>query len=263
MIKRYHPAGLPRNAANIALLTSLAIVLFCSCKVYQPTYYFKDIKRDTIIQGFQQVDLELKIQKNDMLNLVVSSLSPQEDALFNKGVAAGTTTAGFQVDLDGNIYLHKLGKIPVAGLTRRQLKLKLENDLLPYVKDPIVTVNFINHRVTVFGETNSQVIEMPEEKIPLLEVMARANAVTFNSELNKVLVIRETPGAKEFKHLNLENPSLISSPWYYLQPNDIVVVKPNEEKIAAEAKRTRNQLMYTTILSGITFVFLIIDRILR
>jgi polysaccharide export outer membrane protein len=264
MIKKYRSLWLVRINPNIAYLTIFISLLISSCKVYKPTYYFKDITRDTVIAGVQHPNLELKIQKNDVLSITVSSLSPTEDALYSKGASsASAEITGFQVDLDGNIYLHKLGKLAVAGMTRQQLKLKLENDLLPYLKDPVVTVSFLNHRVTVFGETNSMVVNMPDEKIPLLEVMATAHPVTQNSELNQVLVIRETTAGKEFKHLNLENFSIITSPWYYLQPNDIVVVKINEEKVVTEAKRTRNQVLFATVISSISFLLLILDRISR
>ncbi|MEO5893061.1 MAG: polysaccharide biosynthesis/export family protein [Ferruginibacter sp.] len=251
----------------IATILSVAI-FFSSCKIYQPAYYFKDIKRDTTISGFVTNDMELKIQKNDLLAISISSLSIQEDLLFNKAttsVSAGgvSSQTGFQVSVEGNIYLHKLGKVPVIGLTRKELKNKLEVDLLPYLKDPIVTVAFSNHRVTVLGETSSMIVEMPEEKISLLEVMAKSNGVTQNSQLSKLMVIREENNTKQIKHLNLEDPSIFTSPWYYLQPNDVVVVKPNEEKIDEEQRRTRNQLLYTSIISGITFIVLILDRIIR
>lgn len=234
-----------------------------SCKIYKPAYYFKDITRDTTIKGFISNDLELKIQPNDLLAIAISSLSAEEDGLFNKAVAIGDTKSGFQVSGDGNIYLHKLGKISVAGMTRKELKAKLEQDLLPFLKDPIVTVNFSNHRVTVLGDGNSQIVEMPDEKITLLEVMAKSGGVNANSQLNNLMVIRETDHSKQVKHLNLQDPSIFTSPWYYLQPNDIVVVKPNEEKIVADQKKIRNQMYYTTILSGITFIFLIVDRLTR
>lgn len=237
------------------------LALISSCKVYKPTYYFKDVTRDTIIRGFDAKNTELVIREGDLLDITISSLSSEEDALYNR--AAASALKGHKVDPEGKIYLHKLGNMAVAGLTRKQLKSKLENDLSPYLKDPIVNVNFGNHRVTVFGETTSKVVEMPDEKISLLEVMAIASPVTVNSELNKVMIIRESSGAKEFKHINLEDPSIITSPWYYLQPNDIVVVKPNAEKMEADAKRLSNQMLFTTIISGVTFVLLIIDRILR
>ena len=139
----------------------------------------------------------------------------------------------------------------------------LESELLPYLKDPIVTINFNNHRVTVLGEGSSQVIEIPLEKISLLEVMAKAGGGLPNAQLNNVMIIRESQHTKQVKHLNLENSSILTSPWYYLQPNDIVVIQPNELKSNSEQRRNNNRLIYTTVLSSITFAFLIIDRISR
>jgi polysaccharide export outer membrane protein len=115
----------------------------------------------------------------------------------------------------------------------------------------------------VLGDGSSKIVDMPDEKITLLEVMANSNGVNSNSQLNNIMVIRETDHAKQVKHLNLQDPSIFTSPWYYLQPNDIVVVKPNEEKIIAEQKKARNQLYFTTVLSATTFIFLVIDRITR
>ncbi len=263
MIKKNLPGNDVKKKLASAILVIGTIIFFASCKIYKPAYFFKDINRDTIFTGFVNPDMELKIQNKDVLSISISSLNALEDGLFNKAVSGAEGKSGFQVNPDGNIYLHKLGKVAAAGLTRKELKARLENELLPYLKDPIVTINFSNHRVTVLGDNSSMVVEMPEERISLLEVMATSKGATLNSQLSKIMVIRETENAKQIKHINLEDPSIFSSPWYYLQPNDIVVVKPNEEKIDAEQKRTRNQLLYTTVLSGITFVFLIIDRIFR
>lgn len=263
VIKKYHPKAVYRQFIYSFLLIASIAIATSSCKVYQPTHYFQNIQRDTVITGFVNTVPELNIQKGDILAIKFSSLSPEEDALFNSSITTAETVSGFPVDNDGNIYLHKLGKTSVAGLSRNALKNKLETALIPFLKDAIVTVNFANHRITVFGETSSTVVEMPEEKIPLLEVMAKASGVTPDSKLDQVMVIRENGNAKEFKFLNLEDPSIFTSPWYYLQPNDIVVIKPNTEKIVAEQKRTRNQLLYTTLLSSVTFIFLIIDRVTR
>ena len=246
----------------IFILTVTAIFL-TSCKVYRPAYFFKDISRDTVITGFVNKELELKIQPNDQLAISIASLNVMEDAIFSSRGVEGDVKNSFQVSQDGCIYLHKLGKLTVIGLTRNELKAKLETELLPYLKDPIVTVNFSNHRVTVLGEGNSQVVEIPSEKISLLEVMAKTGGGKPNAQLNNVMIIRESQNTKQVKHLNLENPSIFTSPWYYLQPNDIVVIKPNELKDTAEQRRTNRHMLYTTILSSITFVFIMIDRIVR
>ena len=104
-------------------------------------------------------------------------------------------------------------------------------------------------------------VDMPEERIPLLEVMAKSSPVSQNSLISKVMVVRESNNAKEIKHLNLEDPSIFTSPWYYLQPNDIVIVKPNEDKINDEQRRTRNLLLYSTVITGLSFLLIVIDRL--
>lgn len=263
MIKKYPPRCLTKDFLNTALFLIIISTFIFSCKVYKPVYFFKDITKDTIITGFTNPGIELKIQKDDILSIGITSLSPVEDALFNSNVGGAGASAGYLVEIDGSIYLHKLGKITVTGMTRKELKNRLEKDLLPYLKDPIVNINFLNHKITFLGETGSQVLTMPEEKISLIDVMAKSAAVTSNTRLNNVLVIRDIPNAKQFKHLNLEDPSIFTSPWYYLQPNDIVVVKPNEEKIFDEQRRVKNQQLFATVISAISFSFIIIDRIAR
>jgi polysaccharide export outer membrane protein len=265
MIKTLCPFPVIRKILATAICIIGTFFSFSSCKVYKPGYYFRDINRDTTISGFKPNNEELKIQKADILTISISSLSNSEDLLFNKSFTNGEAgkNSGFQVSPDGNVYIHKLGKVMAEGLTRKELKAKLETGLLPFLKDPIVAVSFANHRITVLAEASSKIVEMPEEKISLLEVLAQGGGTVINSQLNKVMVIREADGAKQIKHINLEDPSIFTSDWYYLRPNDVVVVKPDEEKIDDEQKRSRNQVLFTSILAGATFLIFVIDRIFR
>ena len=252
-------------------LIVLFALLFSSCFIAKPTYIFKEIVKDTIIHRNPDTDTQLKIQKNDLLSITISSLNPVEDATFNNitgslslGSKDGSANSGYTVNEEGNIYLHKLGTILVAGSTRKELKNKLEKELLPFLKDPIVTVNFGNHFITVIGEVGSaQIINMPAEKISLIDAIALSGNATPNANFKNLMVIRETATTKEFKRLNLENKSIFSSPWYYLQPKDILVIKPFEEKIIGEQRRISNQQLFATLFSGISLVLIILDRILR
>ena len=255
------------TVVRLTIIVFLSAALFSSCAISKPTYIFKDIKKDTVIQGFKDADVELKIQKNDLLNLTISSLNPAEDLLFNSSMATGKSDAGgagYLVSNEGNIYMHKLGTLMVAGMTNKELKSKLEKDLLPFLKDPIVNVSFANHFITIMGEAgSSQKLNIPAQKISIIDALALSGHVTANATLRDVMVIRETEGAKQFKHLNLENASIITSPWYYLQPKDILVVSPNEEKMFAEARRTRNLQVYTTFVSVLSIALIILDRVIK
>ncbi|MBL0358849.1 MAG: polysaccharide biosynthesis/export family protein [Chitinophagaceae bacterium] len=136
---------------------------------------------------------ELKIRKGDVLNISVSSLSKLEDELFNTAVSStSATSSGYEVGKEGEIYFHKVGKLTAEGLTRKQLKAKLEDELKPYLKEPMAVINFRNHHVTILGDiSRPQILPMPEEKVSLLDVIAQSGTTTAMTALQRVLVIRE------------------------------------------------------------------------
>jgi len=251
----------------------IALCLFSSCRIVRPTAYFQTLNRDTSINQFVSKDLESKIVKNDILAISVSSLNKIEDEYYNGSslssssssgsssseVSSGSTSKGqgYAVDLDGNIQIHNLGKLHVEGMTRKQLKDSLEIDLLPYLKDPIVTINFSNRRITILGEIQKpQVIQMQEEQMSLLDILALSGDITLNALKKNILVVRTTPKGKTFKHMDLENESVFKdSSWYYLQSGDIVYVEPNIKKMVDEQRIARFQqdagiisLLLTTIV---------------
>lgn len=243
--------------------------VFFSCSVSKPTYYFKDIKRDTVINNTAFNFEALKIKKTDILNISISSLSKEEDVLFARqdisSTAAGTAAAaGFPVDVDGNIHLHKLGKIKAEGMTRNELKNSLEKDLQPYLKDPVVAINFANHYITVIGEVGRpQMLNMPDERMSIVNMVAQSSNINATAELNNLIIIREKDqSSKEFKHINLEDNSIFTSPWYYLQPNDVVVVNPDEKRAIQKDKRERYQQASTIFLQALS-VIIVITQLFR
>lgn len=255
------------NAGIIAILFSIVLT---SCSTPKNAYYFKTLPKDTSINTTVNRFGESKIRKNDQLAITISSLNRDEDLTYNAAafsVAAATASNvagnGYTVDADGNIQLHRLGLIHAEGMTRRELKGKIENDIKPYLKDPVITVRFLNHRITVIGEVaKPQVITMPEEKLSILEVLGAGGDVSLLAKKDNILIIRETETGKQFKRLNLEDHSIFTSEWYYLQPDDVVYVEPSDEKIR-QAKRVQNQQTISLILSGVSVAVIILNSLLK
>ena len=253
------------------LLFSLIVLLMVSCKVIQPSSYFTTLKKDTILSGAVTNDFELKIMKGDRLFISVSSLSSIEDALFNSAGSGGGSTAGsstkaggYVVQQDGTVLLHRLGTIYVAGATRNELSRKLEEKLLSYMKEPIVQVNFLNHKVTVMGEVRSpQVLNMPDEPFTIIDALILSGDVTANAKRNNIAIIREEGSEKKVKHINLENNSIFSSPLYYLQPNDIILVSADNDRYVKEENRKKLQTTLSLVASGISLLIIIIDRVIK
>lgn len=237
-----------------------AFTFLFSCTVPRTAGYFKNLTRDTVISTSAVVNEELKIKKGDVLSITVSSLNKIEDDIYNFRAtpSSAASGAGYQVDNGGEIYLHNIGKVKAEGLTRKQLKLSLEQKLSPFLKDGVVAVNFENHHITVIGEIGrSQVLPMPEERVSIIDALAQSGNATGNSQLWNVLVIREKENAKELKHINLEDNSIFNSPFYYLQPNDIVVLNADEQKIRREVNRQNYQQVSSIVLQTITIALII------
>lgn len=264
-------SGHVMQSCNFLIFLAFVVIGMFSCSTPKNSYYFKTVQNDTVINWQGNKPVESKIKKNDLLSIVISSLNREEDLLYNAATISsgaivtggGTANGGYLVDLNGHIQIHRMGNVKAAGLTRRELKEKIETDLKPYLKDPIVTVRFLNHHVTVIGEVSKPtVIQMPEEKLSLLEVLGFGGDVTFNAKRDKIMVIRETEDGNRIKRLNLEDHSIFTSEWYYVQPNDVIYVQPSDDKIN-EVSRQKKQQTISLALSSLSIVVIILDRLIR
>ncbi len=268
---------LPSSIKTSRLLYLLLIMLagtgmFTSCVGTKNSAYFKTLKKDTTITGLVTSDLDSKIQKKDVLNITVSSLNKEIDATFNAGStigssvqsASGTITAGYPVNERGLINIHFLGEFKAEGLTRHELKLQLEKALLPYMKEPIANVQYLNHKITVLGEVvKPQVLSMPEEQLTLIDVIVLSGDVKENASRRNIMIIRDEKDGKQIKHLNLEDHSIFQSSWYYVKPNDIVYVLPDSEKYVKEEKRRKLQTTLSLVASFTSLIVIILNVILR
>lgn len=243
------------------------VLLLASCAPIKSSYYFKTIQKDTSISGLVNKDLESKISKGDNLGINISSLSKEEDILYNLApgsTGAGLKETGFLVEQDGTIYIHKLGAVKAEGFTRKELAASLQKGLVPYLKDPIVQVQYLNHKITVMGEVERpQVINMPEEQISVIDAIVLSGDIKEDARRDHIMLIREEGNTKKVKIINLEDHSIFSSTWYYLQPNDIVYVLPDEERRQKTERRTRFQTNFAIASAAISLLIILLDRIFR
>ena len=238
--------------------------------VNKPPTNFKTLPRDTTLSGFVTNDFQSKIAKGDILSITISSLSATEDAIFNFSGAGGkssvnTLGSGVLVDSTGNISVHKIRQVKAEGLTRKELAKALETAMLPFMKDPIVNVGFLNRKITVLGSVKApSVVALQAEQMPLLDALVLCGDLTEDANRKDIMIIREKGNTKEIKHLNLEDHSIFSSPWYYVQPNDIVYVTAgiNEEKIAEE-KRRNTQMTITLVASSVSLLVALVNIFTR
>jgi polysaccharide biosynthesis/export protein len=243
--------------SSVIGFTILFFTLFSSCTSTKKTIYFRDIPKDTTLTNLVSKNFEPKIQKADLLSITVASLSPENTAIYNAPQNAQGPLLGYLVDENGNIEFIKLGTIHVAGMTRKELKTKLEKDLTPYLAQTVVAVGFLNRHVTMMGAVSPQVLPMPNDNMTIFDALAVSGGIGEKGRADNVLVMRENDNSREFKRLNLTDKSIFYSPYFYLQPNDIIYVEP----VKVKTDNTTRIISYVT--AGISFVLLVIDRIIK
>lgn len=252
--------------------------MFASCVNTRKAAYFNNLNDTTL--AAVKLDFEPVIQKNDMLQINVSALNPAEAAMYNlpntysagqvpgAGGMAQTVTAGaanpaagFLVNQEGYIQYPVLGRIKAAGLSKKALTDTIQNQLTnrKLLVDPVVSIRFLNYRVTVLGEvTRPAVVNVSSEKISVLEALGMAGDITIYGKKDNVLLIREENGVRTTRRLNLNDAASLNSPYFYLKPNDIVYVEPSKSKVATTSKANT---VVPIVLSALSLVVILVDRL--
>ena len=226
---------------HILAIAAVIVIAGCSPKTYQQIDYLQDIDAETSLD--MKENQGILIQPQDQLSIIVSSRNPELAAPLNKPTAsyqAGSeitsTSTGYQrilgytVDNEGNLDFPVLGVIHVAGLNRWQLQEKIKKQIIDagIVLDPIVTVEFMNFKISVMGEVNRPgTYAVTGDKITVLGALSLASDLTIYGRRDNVTVIREKNGKRDIYKLDLRDSNIFDSPAYYLQQNDVVYVYPN------------------------------------
>lgn len=251
---------------HLFLASLLAVLLLSSC-AHKNFVYLQDMYRG---QKYPFNDnYEAVVHKDDRLSITVSGKNPELAIPFNiyggsfKVGTDGSVSAdgsakvnekGYRVDVDGNIDFPILGKLHVEGLKVSQvtelIKQKIEEG--NYMKDPIVSIEFLNFKYTVLGAVgHSGTFTVDGDRITLLEAIAKAGDLSSKAKTDRVAVIRETNGERQIFMHDLRSKDVFKSPCFYLQQNDIVYVEPKYRKKDSE---DRGWQIGTTVLSAITAV---------
>jgi polysaccharide biosynthesis/export protein len=256
-----------KNNSPWLLTVLLSAVFLASCTNMKKVVYLNNVNDTEINNALSS--LNPVIQKNDLLSVTVSSPNAAASQPFNTVVTVSTQSlgytatqaAGYLVDQDGYIDLPMLGRIKAAGLTKQVLKDNITKVLVDnkYLLYPIVSVRYLNFKVTVLGEVaRPTVVNVPDEKINILEALGFAGDLTIYARRDNIALIREEQGKRIVRRLDLNSGNLLTSPYYYLLSGDIIYVEPNKTKVT-QASNTRTWL--PAILSALGLVVILVDRL--
>lgn len=231
-----------RHSGIVAALS--LILAFSSCSTPKDITYFQDLRPgETELTVTDPV--EITIRPKDKLSILVNSQDPRLTNLFNLPIISQQVgvdnssnqnrgLSGYTVDSNGEIDFPVLGKIKVRGMTRERVASKIKAELTAQnlVKDPVVTVEFMNLTIAVMGEVNKPGrFDIDKDEVTILDALSMAGDLTIYGKRESVKVLRKENGAQRVYGVNLCSAGdIYSSPVYYLQQNDVVYVEPNDTK---------------------------------
>ena len=261
------------------LSLTLTVLAAVSCSTPKEISYFQDLK-----PGVSELTItdpvEIKVRPKDKLFILVNAQDPKLTNMFNLPIvsqqigqestgSSGNSrgVSGYTVDTDGYINFPVLGKIKEEGMTREQIadhltKLLKDKEL---IKDPVVTVEFMNLGITVMGEVNRPGrININRDNMTILDALSEAGDLTIFGKREKVLVLRQENGKQRVYGVNLCSADHIyTSPVYYLQQNDVVYVEANDTKLrqsTVNGNTIRSTSFWISLASLITSIAVLIVK---
>jgi polysaccharide export outer membrane protein len=220
------------------VLRLFLILTIVSCSSKKEILYLQD----AITSNGKVIYSNPAIQPNDILKIDVISLVPEAALPYQKvsnQVAQVPNIQimqldGYLVSIENTITFPVLGEISTENLTTKQLENQIKKLLVEggHLVNPTINVRLINAKFTVLGEVNQPgTYTFTEQNITLLQALGYAGDLTINGKRNDILLQREINGVRTITHIDITSTSFMTTDYYYIKPNDILIVNPNDPRV--------------------------------
>ena len=239
-----------------------------SCTSPKQILYFQDI--DEMVAQKIEEQYEPVIMKDDKLQILISGpdksvISPYNFTLSDNSSGSYTSAQAvvpYLVDSDGCIDMPGLGRLKVEGMRRVDLVNKI-TDLLRdggLIKDPVVSVSFMNYKVTVLGEVrNPGTYLMDGERNTILQALGKAGDLQLTAKRDDIILIRDVDGKQTHIKIDLTKSDILNSPYFYMHQNDVIYVPQSATRVMQGTMATTIWSValssLTTLLTVIAFFF--------
>jgi polysaccharide biosynthesis/export protein len=228
------------------------MIFAVSCVPVKQLNYFNDINE------FEEPVVNSRNQKLimpfDKLYVKVLSIDPQTSMIFNASEemrftgGGGNGVIGYLVDEAGNVNFPFVGNINVGSLTTAQASEKIQKAMSDYVSNTSIIVKYIDNQVTVMGEVNRQgVFPFTQDKLNIYEALGLGGGITRYGDRKNIILIRNEGEKIMHYRLNLSDSKIAGKDYYYILPNDVIIVEP----LKAVSSSYTN-ITFSTVLTSIT-----------
>lgn len=211
----------------------------------------------TSIEYENERHFDYKVQPGDILYIKIASLDEKFSTYFNSVMGSNNNTSenslylnGYNIDEEGYIELPIIGKMQVKDNTVAEIQEKVQLSMNEYLKETVVYVKLGLFNLTILGEVaRPGQYQVYQSDINIFQAMALAGNATDFANKSKIKIIHQTPKGSQIVRININDADVLSSPHYYLKPNDIIYVEPLKSK-----QYGFTTMPYGTIFSALSLI---------
>jgi polysaccharide biosynthesis/export protein len=244
-----------------SIIGLILLIIIPSCIPKKKLLYLQEQGEGNPIDEYVNIRPEKTIQPFDNIYIQVSSTDEKTANIFGTQGRASSPTdmnlIGYTVNPEGFIVFPFVGEINVQGLKLQEARQKIEAEVGQYLPNISITVKFINNTVAVLGEVNRPgEFTFYRDQITIFQALSFAGDFGVYGDKKKVILIRETKNKISYNYIDLTDKDIVSSEFYYIIPNDVIVVKPINAKFRNLSLANLPLLLST--LSTLTSLVLVI-----
>lgn len=257
------------------------ILLASSCISNKRITYLQNLSDSTAIElnefiPFAEVDYTYILQPFDIVQIDFASADPElvegftfQNSQQNMGGRIGAGggggggsdplyMTGFSISQEGFVEIPKLGKIKIGGLSEEEAKLAVQKEINKFFKEEVfVRLRIAGIRYTTLGEFNSVGVQIIyKNRATLFDALANSGETSILGKKNKMFLIRQYDGGTKIHQINLNDRALLGSPWYFIQPNDILYLEPMKIRQFGTADNLTSSLaLFAGLLASTLLIF--------
>ena len=243
-----------KSIFNGTLLVLVLAFIASSCSTPKNITYFQGADNAEVFDIAMVENKAIKVQPYDKISITVTCKDPELARMFNLNIVSNSSAQrtgyngtenyrdysvgysdginGFTVSAEGTIDYPILGKIKVEGMTRNELAAFIKGEIMGrgLIKDPVVTVEFLNVGVSILGEVNSPGrFDMNVDVLTIVDAITLARDLTIQGNRQNIKVLRKDGDKLQTYIVDItDTKNLVNSPAYYLKQGDIIYVEPND-----------------------------------
>lgn len=262
-----------RNLYFKLALVGIIMLVLHSCASTKDIVYYQDV--DSIAELDVPPAQEIILTPGDKISVIVSCKDPKLTELFNLtyvsqklgGSSGNGQVSVYTIDSEGFIDMPAIGKVHVAGVTRKEAEHKVKQAIITQEQatEAVVTIEFMDLNIEIIGEiARPGRYAIDKDVFTLIEAISVAGDLTIYGRRDNVLVMRKENGVQKTYRVNLcSAQDVFNSPAFYLKQNDIVYVEPNSTRArqsTVNGNNVRSTSFWISVASFLTSILLVFIR---